>query len=477
MMSCADHNRNNLVIVLAGVTGVGKSDVAARLCAAQKGMIISADSVQAYRGVQIGANKPTIQERQVTPHILVDVADHTENYNAADWRNDAVYTIQSLLQQWNHRQGEMDNVDDAPTTLRTVPDLHRQQVDRQASIQESIDQARLEKGYDLNESILPVVCGGTMMYIQWLVHGRPDAMRPSVEAIEKAKMVVNQYQSNEDWEGAVEHVASLGQEVFTTRVSQQLTGGDWYRLRRTLEVAYTVLGEVNVKELVDKLYSGQREGSLESQGYDVRCFFLCPNDRMRHTKIVDRRCEEMILRGLLRETADLSVAGCLPEMAARAIGYRQVLDYFARGGQVSEEENEQSRNEEEAFEQFLVDFATATRRYAKKQMSWFRKDDNFLFVPVTLEMEKEERLQATASEIQRLCQLSREDYEQERDSETSISSLTKQLNEEQGKKMKLYQPKRHILKPRSSELEQALAEAVVCTAQMRDTMVDDSYSR
>jgi tRNA dimethylallyltransferase len=288
---------------------------------------------------------------------------------------------------------------------------------------------------------------------------------------------VDQFQSKEDWEGAVEHVASLGEEVFTTRVAHQLTGGDWYRLRRTLEVAYTVLGQDNAKELVDKLYSGQREGSLESQGYDVRCFFLCPNDRMRHTKIVDRRCEEMILRGLLRETADLSVAGCLPEMAARAIGYRQVLDYFARGGQVSTADNEHSRSEEEAFEQFLFDFATATRRYAKKQMSWFRKDDNFLFVPVILEMEKEERLQATASEIQRLCQLSREDYEQERDSETSSSSRSKQLNEEQGKKMKLYQPERHILKPGSNELEQSLAEALECTAQMRDIVVDDLYSR
>jgi tRNA dimethylallyltransferase len=55
--------------------------------------------------------------------------------------------------------------------------------------------------------------------------------------------------------------------------------------------------------MIEKLYSGERQGSLSSLGYDVRCFFLCPDDRMSHTKVIDKRCEQMIQRGLLEETA------------------------------------------------------------------------------------------------------------------------------------------------------------------------------
>ena len=86
-----------IVVVIAGPTAAGKSDVAAQLCVQQKGMIVSADSVQAYRGVQIGANKPSLEERKETPHILIDVADHVENYNAAEWREDAIYCIRTLF--------------------------------------------------------------------------------------------------------------------------------------------------------------------------------------------------------------------------------------------------------------------------------------------------------------------------------------------------------------------------------------------
>jgi tRNA dimethylallyltransferase len=430
-------NPKNLIVVLSGPTGVGKSDVAAHLCDIQKGMIVSADSVQAYHGVQVGANKPSAEERKETPHLLIDVADCTENYNAADWREDAIFSIQSLLNQ-------KENITGQDTT-------------RRQGIQDTIDQARLEKRYDSDEPLLPVVCGGTMMYLQWLVHGRPDAVRPSEIAVQKAQVIVSEFQEKEDWVGAVAHVSSMG-EVFATRISQ-FCGGDWYRLRRTMEVAYTVLDEENKDDLIEKLYTGERAGGLDSLGYDVRCFFLCPDDRMSHTKVVDRRCEEMLIRGLLKETADLNLSGCMPDMATRAIGYRQTLDYLNR--------EDVGGNEEEAFGAFLNDFTTATRRYAKKQMSWFRKDKHFLFVPISLSATKKDRVDSAASAIQELCKLSREDYEIESAGESSLSAQTKKRNEEQGAKMKLYQPQRHILKPGSKELDAALVEATECTNRMQ----------
>ena len=427
----------NVVVIIAGPTGVGKSDVAARICAQEKGVIISADSVQAYRGVHVGANKPSFNELKITPHLLIDVADHTENYNAAEWRQDAVFAIKSLLKK-DYDMADLENP-------------------RKESILQSIKKARLEKGYTDEEPLLPVVCGGTMMYIQWLVRGRPDAMRPSDGAAQKALEIVTRYQEKGDWHGAIEYAGNMG-DVFAKRVGQ-FSGMDWYRLRRTLEVAYTVLDEENKEEMIEKIYSGQREDGLASLGFDVRCFFLCPDDRMSHTKVIDKRCEEMVIRGLVKETAELCLSRCIPEMATRAIGYRQTLDYLHR--------EDTSQSEEEKFESYLDDFTTATRRYAKKQMSWFRKDKDFLFVPVSLALEKSVRLESAASAITEICHLSRKAYENLCNTETSVSAQYKKANEEQGKSMKFYQSERHILKAGTPELNRVRAEAIELTNSIR----------
>lgn len=467
-----------IVVVIAGPTAAGKSDVAARICTQQRGMIISADSVQAYRGVQIGANKPSMDERNETPHILIDVADHVENYNAAEWCEDAIYSIQTLL------GCSIEEEENNAITLGS-------RCNRRAQIQEYIQSSRIAKGYskegddpEKSETILPVVCGGTMMYLQWLVHGRPDAMRPTPSAVEISYKTIQEFQdSNNDYEGALKYVSSFG-KIFADRV-EHLTAGDWYRLRRTLEVALTVEekrkeksacdeseSSSNIEDLVQKLYSGQREGSLSSLGFDVRCFFLCPDDRMSHTRVVDKRCEQMLMKGLLEETTELSLLGRLPEMAERAIGYRQTLDYLSRepSQQQNEKEEESTINpaEEEAFECYLNEFTTATRRYAKKQMAWFRKDKDFMFIPVSHKLDKADRVNAAANAINRLCQLSRDDYETELfGGDEYLSGKTKRENEAQGKNMKFYTPERHLLAPGSKEYTDVLTVGIECRQRVR----------
>jgi tRNA dimethylallyltransferase len=428
-----------MVVVIAGPTASGKSDVAARICKEQKGLIVSADSVQAYRGVQIGANKPSADERAETPHLLIDVADHLENYNAAEWRDDAIFCIQTLLLR--------EDRDDDALAIATETGANPFNVKRRKEIQETIQQTRIAKGYGIDDfPVLPVVCGGTMMYLQWLVHGRPDAMRPTSTAIKKSHEIIQQFQNAKNYRGAVDYVSSFD-SVFEAR-TRKFCGEDWYRLRRTLEVALTVQEQSAVRfesgiaghmecdtqgnaekqfslsKLVENLYSGQRQGSLSSLGYDVRCFFLCPDDRMGHTRVIDERCEQMLIKGLIRETTDLSLSGCLPEMAERAIGYRQTLDYLRR-------EKSDDETEENLFDFFLNEFTTATRRYAKKQMAWFRKDNNFIFVPVPLKIDKQDRVDIVAKEINRLCQLSLQDYERELYGRDNASTKCKTENESQ----------------------------------------------
>lgn len=254
-------SKSKLVIVIAGPTAVGKSDVAANICAKNKGMIISADSVQAYQGVQIGANKPSLQERQQTPHILIDVADHADTYNAAEWTRDAVLAIESMLHSGTSTNTSIDKGDDDEEEEEKDGKI----MTRRNSIQKEILQARARKGYEKNESLLPVVCGGTMMYIQWLVHGRPDAMQPSADAIQEATTTISKYQSTNDFQRAVQYVGSMG-EIFQQQITK-LAGNDWYRLRRILEVALTVSNDresnntnhaPSSTNILDTIYTGER---------------------------------------------------------------------------------------------------------------------------------------------------------------------------------------------------------------------------
>uniref|UniRef100_A0A7R9ZQ88 tRNA dimethylallyltransferase n=1 Tax=Craspedostauros australis TaxID=1486917 RepID=A0A7R9ZQ88_9STRA len=186
---------------------------------------------------------------------------------------------------------------------------------------------------------------------------------------------------------------------------------------------------------------------------------MCPDDRMNHTRVVDQRCEQMLMRGLVKETADLQLNGIFPEMATKAIGYRQTLDYLNR--------DDTSNDEAAAFDAYIDDFTTATRRYAKKQMAWFRKDKDFCFVPVPLLQSKTDRVAVTAQEVMRLIAMSRDDYEAELSSPKSQSAQTKKRNEAQGKTMKFYKFQRHLLTKGSAELERALQEAIECSNRMR----------
>jgi len=474
-----------LVIIIAGPTAIGKSSIAAKICQPEFatqvieehsknnciskkdvegiGQIISADSVQVYQGVQIGANKPSSKERAETPHHLIDIVDSTSvcQYNAADWIRDAMHVLDRITNL--NTESDDDAALDKDTKLRRA----------------RIGQFLSENSQEEKE-VLPVIVGGTMMYLQWLVHGRPDAMKPSHDAIERAAKTVAKFEAQDDeeegWAAAEEHTSSLG-PLFEERV-KKLPGKDWYRLRRTLEVAYTLQDDDDKEEKIKKLYNGQRQGGLDTSPlYDVRCFFLCPDDRMAHTAVVDSRCEDMILKGLMEETTDLYLSGQLPEegQQTRAIGYRQTIDFL----------NTHNSLDDSTFGAYLDEFTTATRRYAKKQMQWFRKDERFIFVPVQLSQPSSLRVDDVANTIKQLCIMPRQDFEKElapalvdkknvkinelsdEELKLPLSARTKLQNERQGKNMKFYQNRRHKLVIGSAKYDSALKEAGECAKRMQ----------
>ncbi|KAL3778459.1 hypothetical protein HJC23_004399 [Cyclotella cryptica] len=542
-----------LVIVLAGPTAVGKSDVAAELCSHSmateimcchqqahtmtnsneskewsnttarletRGHVISADSVQVYRGVSIGANKPSLEDMERTPHHLVDIVDppnhdiackdeegnvsvngtiKVSSYNAADWMRDAEYVIQKLTLHEAVDAGDGDQNDNSDTNNQEI-------VRRRNCIDDYFNESvQTEALVTSRIPILPVVVGGTMFYLNWLVHGRPDAVRPTEEALKRAADMISKFQGHSEsgaavrcddgghhrddeidgpvkqgntvdeeadrkqeavderaWTNASEYVSSLG-PVLLVECRNYAEGIE------DEEDEATILSNLTENEV----YTGIRSGGLSDLGYDVRCFFLCPDDRMLHFHAVDKRCEEMLCRGLLRETADLFLSGGLPEdsQVTRAIGYRQSLDYLLR--------KDAKMNDHDTFLTFVDNFATATRQYAKKQMQWFRRDREFAFIPIKIECNKEDRVKDAAKLIADMCQLSRNDFDAQltfdiddiavNEAETSVNvqlplpARTKLANEQQGKGMKFFISKRNILTLGSAELRDVMAEADKCT--------------
>lgn len=272
-------NQKKQVIILAGATSVGKSAVANALCQEVNGEIIIADSVQIYRHLNIGSNKPTAEETARTPHHLVDICDTHDIFNCADFVHHANKVISEII----------------------------------------------ERGR------VPVVVGGSTMWIQWLVHGIPDAPKASLEVADKAKNFLEPFETRLDWEGAFSLVSSYD----PTRTAK-LAKNDWYRLRRHLEIALSLNEKkeppndgATIETTESKTLTGIRNSVLDD--YDVRCFFLS-EDRESLYRCIDLRCEAMIHAGLFDEVKSLILTNTLtPQtLTSRAIGYRQTIEYLCR---------------------------------------------------------------------------------------------------------------------------------------------------
>ncbi|CAB1110948.1 unnamed protein product [Ectocarpus sp. CCAP 1310/34] len=317
------------VIVIAGPTATGKSSVALALCRGLGGEIVSCDSVQVYRDVFIGCNKPSPEEMNEVRHHLVDVAPLDETFTAGDFVQRAEAAIDDILSRGR----------------------------------------------------VPVVVGGTMMYLHWLVHGKPDAPKKDPAVAQAVATELLPFHDRGDWDGALELLAAVN----STRAAS-MARNDWYRLSRSLEVLRVP------NDTGEEVFTGVR--TPINKKYDFRSFFII-GDRERLFRRIDKRCEEMLMRGLLPETADLLVRGMLDPAspAGRAIGYRQAIDFLLQearladdlrpapgGASGSADANHEATDvrataaadPETRFLEFFHAFAAKTRQYSGEQMKWFR---------------------------------------------------------------------------------------------------------
>lgn len=330
------------VVVLAGPTAVGKSALALRLCEELRGELISVDSVQIYRGLSIGSNKPSAAEVARVPHHLLDLRDPDEEYTAGAFYADALRTVDQVL----------------------------------------------ERGK------VPVLVGGTSMYLRWLVRGRPEAPKADAEVTKRVRLQLAPFESSGDWDSGLAALAALDPAR-----AAQLNRNDWYRLNRALCV--TLQTDSTAAELPPQ---ADTDGLDElRRSLDMRCFFLtAPREPL--CRRIDARCEAMLQRGLLEEaTEQLTLGRLLPSCpAGRSIGYRQTLEYLTRP--------DWCRADGAALRAYAEGFASVSRGYARQQTKWFRSEPAFAWI----ETNPAAPAAAAAAEasVLRLLRLERAEYEQ-----------------------------------------------------------------
>ncbi len=293
-------SKKKKIIVLSGPTAVGKSHLSLCIAQAIGGEVVSADSMQVYRGMDIGTAKVTLDERRQIPHHLIDSRDLDESFNVVEFYAEATQAIQEIF----------------------------------------------AKGK------IPIVVGGTGFYIHSLLYGPPSGP-PSVPEL---RQKLEEEMELRGAEPLYDRLKNIDPEYAAT-----ITQRDRHKIIRALEI---------ISLTQQKVSSLPITSSENTDLYDFRCWFIYMPKEVLYPRI-EERCDQMIAKGFLEEVRQLEKEGLRDnQTACQAIGYRQCLD-FLNSDQTPEE-----------WGRFVHEFKQASRRYAKRQFTWFRKEPLFRWLNI-----------------------------------------------------------------------------------------------
>ncbi len=284
------------IVVICGPTASGKTALSIALAKAFDGEVVSADSMQIYRRMDIGTAKPTMEERQGVPHHMLDVADPGEQYSVSRYAREAGACVEDILSRGK----------------------------------------------------LPIVCGGTGLYIDGLLRGADFQPNGADNGL--------RHRLEEEWEaqGAEQMMARLA--AVDPESAARLHLSDKRRVLRALEV-YLATGETITAH-------NARTKAIPPR-FDAAILGLNTEPRQILYDRIDRRVGVMLEQGLIREAKSLLEDGLLEGTAAQAIGYKELLAHF-RG--------------EMSLEQAADLIRQKSRNYAKRQLTWFRRDERVRWI-------------------------------------------------------------------------------------------------
>ena len=285
------------VVVITGPTATGKTKLAVALAHEFDGEIVSADSMQLYRRMDIGTAKVTPEETEGVPHHMIDLAEPDESYSVARYVEDAARCIDDILARGK----------------------------------------------------LPIIAGGTNLYIDSLISGRDFAENESDGSL-RAEL-----DSQYDELGG-EKMLELLREFDPERAAR-LHPSDRRRIIRAIEV-YRLTGKTITQHDLETKQLPPR--------YDAAYIALDFEDRAKLYERIDARVDIMVEQGLFDEVRALIDSGLSSSCTAmQAIGYKEPAAYFR--GEISKDE---------AIELIKRE----SHRYAKRQLTWLRRSDAIFWI-------------------------------------------------------------------------------------------------
>lgn len=283
------------VIVICGPTASGKTALSIELAKKINGEIISSDSMQIYKDMDIGTAKPTIEEMQGIKHYLIDFIKPDQRYSVADFKNDAEKAIEEII----------------------------------------------AKGKT------PIIVGGTGLYVDSLIYG---IEYQDIKLDEKYRQELEEIAEKNGLQELYEKAKEID-----SKAMEKISINDKKRIIRVLEI-YKATGKTKTEQEIES-----RKKEIK---YDYRVFAI-NMDREKLYERINKRVDIMLEQGLIEEVKQVLQRYDKFPTAMQGLGYKEVVEYL-----------EEKVTKEEMIEKIKME----TRRYAKRQLTWFRKYENIIWM-------------------------------------------------------------------------------------------------
>lgn len=303
------------LIILTGPTAVGKTKLSIELAKAVNGQMISADSMQVYRHMDIGTAKIRPEEMQDIPHYLIDVLDPWESFD--------VVRFQTMAKE------------------------------------------ALEKIY--TAGAIPIVVGGTGFYIQALLYNID-------------------FDENDSETGYRSELQSFADRHGVEALHD--------RLRQVDEKSADMIHPNNIKRVIRALEFYHQTGTRISEHNETQrqkespyrfVYFVLDDERERIYRRIDQRIDQMLDQGLVAEVKQLRDMGCTRDMVSmQGLGYKEILAYL---------------DGECTLEEAVYILKRDTRHFAKRQLTWFRREHEVRWIERQEYPDEAAMLQAMLAQI------------------------------------------------------------------------------
>lgn len=290
------------VIIICGPTASGKTALSIELAKQINGEVVSADSMQIYKDMDIGTAKPTKEEMQGIEHHLLDFVSPDQRYSVADYQKSAKKAIKEIL-----RKGKT-----------------------------------------------PIIVGGTGLYVDSLIY---EIQYQNIDFDEKYREELEKIAENQGLEKLYEKAIEIDEKAM-----QKISPNDKKRIIRVLEI-YHATGKNKTEQEIES-----RKQPIE---YDYRVFAINWDRQLLYERI-NKRVDIMIEQGLIEEVKKIKQKYKKFPTAMQGLGYKEVVDYL-----------EGKCTKEEMIEKIKME----TRRYAKRQLTWFRKNKQTIWLEGTNELQ------------------------------------------------------------------------------------------